>query len=252
MLEFKTYNTDDRFTATIIREKLEAEGIRVAWTAENPTHRLCWGIGAPRTIPVLNARAGRRSKLEQLKLFFAADILTPKVLLWNGRQLEDLHGRVVTAPKFPLLARVGEGCGGKGIMPALQQEDVEWRAAAGARFFSEYVPIEKEVRVWAFRGRPLHSGIKVMRSPEKYCGLGRNYKDGFVFESWEAAPEAVDLTVRAIAALGLDFGASDICLGKDGKWRLFELNTAPGVAGRHSMFASTFVAAVAAWYRGRV
>ncbi|MNV71557.1 Ribosomal protein S6--L-glutamate ligase [compost metagenome] len=37
--------------------------------------------------------------------------------------------------------------------------------------------------------------------------------------------------VDACEVLGLDFGAVDVALGKDGKVYVFEVNTAPGIEG---------------------
>jgi glutathione synthase/RimK-type ligase-like ATP-grasp enzyme len=44
----------------------------------------------------------------------------------------------------------------------------------------------------------------------------------------EAAKEA---SIRAVAALGLDFGGVDILVKKDGSCAVLEVNSAPGIEG---------------------
>ncbi len=58
----------------------------------------------------------------------------------------------------------------------------------------------------------------------------RSYANGFLFSRYGIYPsEARDqLAVKAVAALGLDFGAVDLIEDK-GKFYVLEVNTAPGI-----------------------
>ena len=132
------------------------------------------------------------------------------------------------AGRFPMLCRKAHGMGGQDIATVFQAEEIPWRIAAGWTWFSEYVPVETELRVWMFRGRVLDTFNKNMQRPMDYTRLGRNAGNGFAFEYTNEYPEATRQSHRAMVGLGLDFGAADLLLGKDGKMYLAEVNTAPG------------------------
>ena len=62
----------------------------------------------------------------------------------------------------------------------------------------------------------------------------RNLDGGFIFarEGVVEAPEASEEALKAVAALGLDFGAVDIMYNaRENKYYVLEVNTAPGLAG---------------------
>lgn len=134
---------------------------------------------------------------------------------------------------FPLLARKNHGYGGTDLVPVFQREEIIWRIAAGWDWFSEYVPLQTEFRVWIFRNQFLDIYEKQMRRPEDYKYIGRNFRNGFDFVltgRGSLEEEAAILEAKcALAALELDFGAVDVLLGKDGWAYILEVNTAPGV-----------------------
>lgn len=61
----------------------------------------------------------------------------------------------------------------------------------------------------------------------------RSWDNGWVFAREEVQlPEVADeASVKAVAALGLDFGAVDIGVSRDGHACVYEVNTAPGIEG---------------------
>lgn len=131
---------------------------------------------------------------------------------------------------FPALARNEHGYGGTDIVPVFQPEEVQWRAEAGWDWFSTYVPLKAEYRVWQFRGETLGVYQKVMRRPGDFKFIGRNFRNGFDFELVKNPPMAVcDIARRAVDALCLDWAAVDLITGKeDGNNYVLECNTAPG------------------------
>lgn len=136
---------------------------------------------------------------------------------------------------FPLLARRTYGYGGTDIVPVFQQEEIPWRIAAGWEWFSEYVPVGTEYRVWVFRRTVLGCYEKVMRRPEEFQYIGRNFRNGFEFESKHSCSEGLgSLACGAVEAIGLDFGAVDVLEGMDGQQYVLEVNTAPGVIRSHA------------------
>ena len=82
---------------------------------------------------------------------------------------------------FPLLARRNHGHGGEDIVPVFQEEEIPWRIAAGWDWFSQYIPVAAEYRVWVFRDVLLDIYKKVMRRPADYKFIGRNFRNGFHF-----------------------------------------------------------------------
>lgn len=57
----------------------------------------------------------------------------------------------------------------------------------------------------------------------------QNYSQGFRFRSPRYNPnqERLDAAVKAVEALGLDFGAVDLLIGEDRQTYVLEVNTAP-------------------------
>lgn len=131
--------------------------------------------------------------------------------------------------KFPCLARRITGHGGTDIVPVFESKEVPWRIAAGWDWFSSYVNTETEYRVWVFRGEHLDTYEKVMKRPDDYKYIGRNFRNGFDFGHTHEHEDATLQAQNAIFALNLDFGAVDMLRGEDGNVYVLEVNTAPGV-----------------------
>ena len=144
------------------------------------------------------------------------------------------QGSVTSTAKYPLLARTDYGFSGRDIMPVFQPEEVPWRVAAGWTWFSEYVPIAQEYRVWVFRGYHLATYVKELVHPKEYKFIGRNHSNGFNFVLDHSRQDLTSEAIGAVRALELDFGAVDIILGKDNNIYVLEVNTAPGVMKSHA------------------
>lgn len=132
--------------------------------------------------------------------------------------------------KFPLLARKAHGYGGKDLVPVLQRDEIAWRLAAGWDWFSEFVPIQQEFRVWVYRDEPLDVYLKVMKRPADFAYIGRNFRNGFDFQRSRLSlySNVVQTAVSAVASLHLDWAAVDLLLGLDNNVYVLEANTAPG------------------------
>jgi hypothetical protein len=84
-----------------------------------------------------------------------------------------------------------------------------------------------------FKGSVIDFVQKKLKSgftPKPYI---RSHDNGWVFcREGVELPESVSNTaLRAVEALGLDFGAVDLAISKKGKVCVFEVNTAPGIEG---------------------
>lgn len=128
---------------------------------------------------------------------------------------------------FPLLARNIHGHGGTDIVPVFQPQEVEWRIAAGWEWFSSYVPVANEYRVFVYRDKVLDTYEKIMKRPTDYKYIGRNFRNGFDFVHVPNCDDASEMALKSLC--GLDFAAVDMVRGLDGLIYILETNTAPGV-----------------------
>jgi hypothetical protein len=135
-------------------------------------------------------------------------------------------------------------------MLVLEPEDIPHRLRAGAQFFTPYIRSQAEYRVWTYRGQHLGTYQKVLAHPERYKKVGRNYDNGFAFQLVREAQiprAAVELASQAVEALALDFGAVDILHGRDGRFYVLEVNTAPGVEGEGRQVIQALARKIARW-----
>src|ERR1700722_1811881 len=128
------------------------------------------------------------------------------------------------------------GSSGAGIrIVSLDDEDTE-SILTYAPLYTKYIEKTAEFRVHVFRG-------EVIDYVQKRRVLAENRDDtfnpyissmehGWVFSRTDLLdlPGARSLAIKAVAVLGLDFGAVDIIYAK-GKFFVLEVNCAPGLAG---------------------
>lgn len=215
-------------TGALLEDYLIERGVKVDGTG--PV--VCYGSPAPdRKVLVLN-RACKTNKMERLRLMTKAGVPTVK---WFDKDSIPPAKDI----KFPLFARQAMGHGAKDLATVFQFEEIAWRIKAGWDWFSEIVPIARELRIWVWMD-PLNPGYseilgafeKTMDRPQDYKKMGRNFGQGFEFKPTVLEGEDYPLikaAVGATTAIGLDFAAIDLIEGKDGKVYVLEANTAPGV-----------------------
>ncbi len=104
---------------------------------------------------------------------------------------------------------------------------------AGVKLFTRYFPKQDEVRVHVFAGEIIGYAAKRRKTGVQADPWVRSHANGWVFatENVFRDERAADAAVRAVQCLGLDFGAVDVVLGRDGV-AVLEVNTAPGMEGR--------------------
>lgn len=128
---------------------------------------------------------------------------------------------------------------GRGVVIASNEDEL-----VAAPLYTKYTKKKWELRVHILNNRPIHIQQKKRLSTEQLEARGitncnkyiRNLENGYIFSSEldvsEAAKnEAVLQSNRAVAALGLDFGAVDVLVTKDDEVFVLEVNTAPGLEG---------------------
>lgn len=201
-------------TGALLVKMLQGRGIYDS----KATPIVCYG--SPVAVhPCLNGNCGT-DKIERLMRMTKAKVST--VPWFRGTTIP-------SGMKFPLLGRKATGFGGTDIVPVFQAQEVAWRVKAGWDWFSSFVPVAKEFRVWIYRGIHLDTYEKEMKRPEDFKYVGRNFRNGFDFKLGVEHKEATYQAILSLDTLKLDFGAVDMLLGEDGRIYVLEVNTAPGV-----------------------
>lgn len=209
-------------TGQLLSRYLQEQGLALATTVSIKNKTICYGVSGP-GVDVLNTNC-RTDKITRLVTMSRAGV---GVIPWFPAE-DYQHYKW----SFPLLARKAYGHGGQDIVPVFQAEEIPWRIAAGWSWFSTYIPVKTEYRVWIFRNEHLGTYEKTMRRPTDYKRVGRNHGNGFDFEYLGDAIQVTEATrqaTMAVASLGLDFAAVDLLHGKDDEIYVLEVNTAPGV-----------------------
>lgn len=107
-----------------------------------------------------------------------------------------------------------------------------------AKLYVKYIPKKEEFRVHVFDGNVIDVQRKARSTAvpdDKVNWQVRNHSNGFIFARNEGAepPKGVkEESIKAVEALGLDFGAVDVVYNeKQEKAYVLEVNTAPGLEG---------------------
>ena len=148
-----------RPTGRLLRDKLRELGLQVYLDPRPDTQAVvCYGYndGADDGLPTLNASCGKKNGLTQLQTFKQKDVLCPTIVT------REHIANNLPLTTFPMFARKFTHRAGKDLIPVFQQEEMKWRLDAGWDFFTSYVPMIDEFRVWSYRGRILGVYKKVM------------------------------------------------------------------------------------------
>lgn len=191
-----------------------------------------WGLSViPRDLEVANVvnkpfNVGRAAN----KLAFFNDIHqsnTPDIIpeFWTDRES-------IPEDAYPVVCRtVLNGHSGEGIVIADAKDEL-----VAAPLYVKYIKKEQEYRIHVAGGEVISTQRKArkMDVPDDEVNWRiRNHGNGFVFARNNiSVPEPVtQVAVKAVAALGLDFGAVDVVYARGNKAFVLEINTAPGLEG---------------------
>lgn len=182
-----------------------------------------WGRKLPWPYPnVLNVNAPVGDKLREMTTLLGTQVAVPGVSL---------------SPQPGWLARKHQHHDGDDLLNPNTQGD----------FYVEPIPTTYEFRVNVFAGKVVRTGLKqpkpgtTQRTIQTSVGVLpiRTGGHGWTWTYSQAPLDATntnrspmrELAVRAVAALGYDFGAVDVGYRPDGRWVVFEVNTAPALEG---------------------
>lgn len=159
----------------------------------------------------------------------------------NARLLLAEQGIAVpkkTESQFPLVARTSRHSQGSGFYLCHNEYDVERAKRLGATYFSQFYPKQNEYRVHIGSGKCLLMSVK---EGDKSAYVWNKRKSNFTFRHlrrsvWledDHLRNMVRASKKAVAALGLDFGAVDVLADAEGDYPPFvvsEVNTSPALS----------------------
>ncbi len=241
--------------AMAVVEELRARGVEASKLAGiNPIKRnslvVAWGTETPAAD--LNGATAITAARDKYTTFVALNPTVPvppfyriQADVQRDRRRDDIW-----------LARTRGGTGGSGIRVVRPGETMP-----AAELYVKYVPKSREFRLHMFR---TPAGVECIHIQEKKKRRGvdqdrdekliRSHDNGWVFaENGLEISEAlrtnlVSTCTRALEALGLDFGAFDVILDKEGtNVFVLEVNTRPGVESTSTRQA--YAGAIQSWLR---
>lgn len=174
-------------------------------------------------------------KLESIRRFEAENVPTLEAVIvppvrgtWFGRKRRGFGGRDIV---LLVNGRVYSS-----IEPFVLSQAIEGlRRIAECEFFTRYVDNRREYRLHVFKGDIIRFQRKYHPQRQGNEGVIRvqNHANGFVFKQPQRAlnHDRTDAAVRAVAALGLDFGAVDMVVA-DNRPIILEVNTAASCSPR--------------------
>jgi hypothetical protein len=199
-------------------------------TRRNSEVILNWGHSSPKfsipaNVKVINhpdAVKLSSDKLSSLQALAAAGVNTPKFTTSYDEALGWIRdGRTV------MCRTLLRSHSGKGIVMAQSEEQL-----VSAPLYTRYFRKDNEFRVHVFMGKVIdytEKKAKLDRGPN-YNKFIRSNANGWVYcrENILLLDEVKDQAMKAVAALGLDFGAVDV-MWNGSKAVVLEVNTAPGL-----------------------
>ncbi len=103
-----------------------------------------------------------------------------------------------------------------------------------APLYTVKFPTKHEYRIHVVNGSVIDITMKRRRRETEVNEDVRNYDGGWIFARNDIVTppnKALEVAIRGVTDLGLDFGACDILVSSSGQVVLCEINTAPGIEG---------------------
>lgn len=132
---------------------------------------------------------------------------------------------------------LARGSQGRGIIIAHEIDEL-----VSAPLYTAKIDTYRELRLHVFKGTVIDFAQKRKMGSERLEEEGidepdeeiRSHGRGWVFarSGVEVADRTKEVAVKAVNALGLDFGAVDLQIDTSGRERILEINTAPGLEGQ--------------------
>lgn len=131
---------------------------------------------------------------------------------------------------LPAIGRKKRHERGSGFWLCLQEADARYALEAGADYFIPYIPTRGEYRVHVIDGTvPFMQQKELRKTKHRLWPWLRNNKTGWGLSRCPEIPKVCEIAIRAVVALGLDFGAVDILRDDTDLLWVLEVNTAPAL-----------------------
>lgn len=188
------------------------------------------GINQPEWINSPEAIARASNKLEALWAMQSAGV--PTVEFTDDRDIAyrwvNENHTVMARTKL----RASQGDGIVVIDPV--DDELDYDDIPRAKLYTKYFKGKREFRVHVINGQVFDVQEKRKRREDTANFKVRSHANGFVFcrENVDLPEPCADAAIRAVIALGLDFGAVDLRFNEHyGRAAVLEVNTAPGLEG---------------------
>jgi predicted ATP-grasp superfamily ATP-dependent carboligase len=162
--------------------------------------------------------------------------INPAKAIWKaGDKLAALRAMQEAGVRVP---EFYERCPGEGVILARKRRgfggtDIQicgHNPCVPAEWYSRFVPNDREYRIHIVDGNLVRVVRKYLERPEQRRSEHiKNHSNGYVFKTpaRKLNTSRVDASVKAVEALGLDFGAVDLVVDAQGVEYVLEVNTAP-------------------------
>ncbi len=204
---------------------------------------ICWGSSrtpdwaqkaAQRGVTILNRPAAVGRAVNKLTTFLdlqSANIPIPKFTTDFSIARQWLRGGDTVVERHELSGNSGEGIRIVNLDDPEMPNDLQ-----AAPLYTKFINKTAEFRVHVFRGEVIDyiekKKLPSERRPENFNRYISSTHFGWVFSRTDIRdmPEVRALAIKAVATLGLDFGAVDIVYC-DGVAYVLEINSSPGLGG---------------------
>jgi len=200
-----------------------------------PTDKIIYYGGThcyPTTVPhvaINSVRWQAANKLTTLQVLKEAGLSTVE---WTTNREEASQWQGTVVARHTLTGHSGQG------IETYNAEENPFQHFPDAPLYTKYLKKTYECRVHVFQGRVIDAQIKrkkvTDRQEEVFDTTIRNIHTGWVYcrEDFILPEPTKELSIQAVAAVGLDFGAVDLIYNKHyNKFFILEINTAPGLDG---------------------
>lgn len=186
------------------------------------------GVRILNAVDKVNVAANKLSTLRVLK---AANVAIPDFTtdMNVARQWVNEGGTVVERHEL-------RGNSGAGIRIVNLDDDSVERIVQSAPLYTKFINKAAEFRVHVFNGQVIDyiekKRLPTERRPANFNKYVSSIHQGWVFSRTgiREIPEVKDVAIKAVRALGLDFGAVDV-IYNEGAPYVLEVNTSPGLSG---------------------
>ncbi len=140
----------------------------------------------------------------------------------------------IVVPVCELIFKEKNHSRGEGIMFVASHDDIKLLRENGKEgYLEQVVGNKREFRVHVCDGNAFYIDEKRPRERGHTARI-KNLANGYKYrEPRKEFPDAVkDEAIKAVNAIGIEFGAVDVSLSEDGTVNVFEVNSAPGMRSR--------------------